>query len=246
MSCFYEDTYKIDSRDVDAQDQCRPSAILGLLQEAATEAAVALRVSGPEIKERYQAIWMLARVWYHLDRPLHWKEELCIRTWHRGGKGAAMYRDFDLKVDGKPVGEAVSTWVMADVESRRLLRFSAMEEFRDTDGGTLCKDILLHRPKLPAEMALAEERLMHYSDCDINGHVNNARYADFTCDALKMETRKQGKFVSQLQVGYLHECHPGEQVLIYTGAAEDRLCVRGVGSDEVPRFDAALTLSPIL
>ena len=44
---------------------------------------------------------------------------------------------------------------------------------------------------------------MRYSDTDINGHVNNTRYADFVCDALELENLSQDRFLSQMQIGYL-------------------------------------------
>ena len=49
MSTVYEMDYRVNSRDVDLFNQCRPSAVLGFLQEAATQAALALGVSGPQI-----------------------------------------------------------------------------------------------------------------------------------------------------------------------------------------------------
>lgn len=244
MSVFYEDTYLIDSRDVDPFNQCRPSALLGLLQEAATEAAVALHVSREEMLARYNVFWMLSRIWYRLDRPLRWSERLTVRTWHRGGRGAAMYRDFDLLVDGEPVGEAVSIWVLADLDTRRLFRLSKVMEFEGTTGEELCKDKLLTKVRLPGDMALAERRALHYSDADINGHVNNAKYADFACDALHLETLGAGRFVSSLQVGFLAECRPGETLEIYTGAGEDGWYAHGADGAGKSRFDAHLTLRP--
>lgn len=242
MSVFYEDTYLIDSRDVDPFNQCRPSALLGLLQEAATEAAVVLHVSREEMLARYNVFWMLSRIWYRLDRPLRWSERLTVRTWHRGGRGAAMYRDFDLLVDGEPVGEAVSIWVLADLDTRRLFRLSKVMEFEGTTGEELCKDKLLTKVRLPGDMALAERRALHYSDADINGHVNNAKYADFACDALHLETLGAGRFVSSLQVGFLAECRPGETLEIYTGAGEGGWYAHGADGAGKSRFDAHLTL----
>ena len=101
MSVFYERSFRVDSRDVDPFNQCRPSALLGYLQEAATEAACALHVSREEMIDKYHVFWMLARMWYRLDRPLFWDDTVTIRTWHRGDKGASMYRDFDLFRDGE-------------------------------------------------------------------------------------------------------------------------------------------------
>ena len=105
MSVFYERSFRVDSRDVDPFNQCRPSALLGYLQEAATEAACALHVSREEMIDKYHVFWMLARMWYRLDRPLFWDDTVTIRTWHRGDKGASMYRDFDLFRDGERYGK---------------------------------------------------------------------------------------------------------------------------------------------
>ena len=134
---FFEYKLRVNSRDVDGHNHARPSAVLGLLQEAATLAAAELHVSHDETVEKYNAFWMLARVWYRLNRPLAFDETLTVRTWHRGGRGASMYRDFDLYVDGEQVGEAVSVWVLADMDSHKLLRFSVMEESGDGGGGEI-------------------------------------------------------------------------------------------------------------
>ena len=242
---YFTYEYTIDSRDTDPFNQCRPSALLGLVQEAATEAAVALHVSREETLERYNCFWMLARMWYRLERPLHWNETVTVKTWHRGGKGASTYRDYDLYVDGVYVGEAVSTWVLADLETHKLLRLSKVPEFTGTDGGELCKERTLGKIHLPAEMALAEERRMHYSDADVNRHVNNSKYADFICDALHMEKLGEGKFLSELQVGFLAECLPGETIEVYTGTENGMWYAHGSDRDGKSRFDAALTLAPL-
>ena len=79
----------------------------------------------------------------------------------------------------------------------------------------------------------------------MNGHVNNVRYADLTCDVLDLQTRGKGQYVSSLQLGYLKECKAGETLRLSTGQADGIWYVRGDGPDGVPRFDAALELSPI-
>ena len=242
---YYEDTYYVDSRDADPQGLCRPSTLLGFLQEAATRAAVELHVSREEMLGRYNCFWMLARMWYRLDRPLRWDEHLTVRTFHRGNKGVAMYRDFDLYQDGQSVGEAVSTWVLADLDTRKLLRLSTVGEMESTSGGELCKTILLHKVHMPSEMTLAEQRLLHYSDADINGHVNNVRYADFACDALHLERLGEGKFVSSLHISYLKECRPGEVIAMSAGEQAGTYFVRGVGEEGAARFETAVTLENI-
>lgn len=242
---YFERGYPIDSRDVDPWNHCKPSGLMGILQEAAVAAACELHASRPEMMEKYNLFWMLARMWYRLDRPLKWNETLSIRTWHRGGSGASSYRDFDLFVDGKPVGEAVSVWVLADADTHRLARMSKIEEFQGTDGGELCKNKSLSRFKLPQEMAAADHRAMHYSDTDINGHVNNVRYADFICDAIRMDQLGQDFYVSALQVDYLAECMAGETITLFSGEQDGLRYVRGADAAGKSRFEGAVTLTPL-
>lgn len=239
---FYEDTYLVGARDTDPFNCCRPSSVLNFLQEAATLAAAQLQVSRDEIVEKYNCFWMLVRMWYRLDRPLRWNEELTVKTWHRGGKSAAMYRDFDLYSNGEQIGEAVSTWVLADLNTHKLKRLSEIGEFKLTTGGDLCKDIILRRSPMPQEMKQVENRLLHYSDCDVNGHVNNVRYADFACDAVGMEKEGEGKFVSSFHISYLKECLPGEIITLAAGQHDGAWCVRGTDAEGADRFETTMVL----
>ena len=241
----YEREYRVDSRETDPWYNCRPSGVLGFLQEAATAAACALHASRDEMLDKYNAFWMLARVWYCLDEPLKWGERLRIRTWHRGGRGASSYRDFDLFVNDAPVGEAVSLWVLANAQTHKLVRMAGIEEFQGTDGGALCKTRLLNKVRMPPDMTCAGTRSFRYSDLDVNGHVNNVRYADIVCDALHLERMGAERFVSSLQVGYQAECRVGETVDLTTGSDGGAQYVHGADGAGKTRFDAMLTLSDL-
>lgn len=245
MSRYFEMDFTVDSRAIDMFTQCRPSALLGYLQEAATLAALDLGASGPEVLEKYNCMWMIARMWVEMDKPLYWNERFTVRTWHRGAAGASSYRDFDVYQDGKVIGQGVSTWVLVDADSHKLFRMKELTEFQGTDGGEMCKNIKLHRVKLPESFDTREERPMRYSETDINGHINNIHYADFACDALHMERYGEGKFVRQFQIGYVGECHAGETIYIDTAVQGDKLFARGEGTDGKERFDFALTLAEL-
>lgn len=242
MSVWYEYKTKIDTRDVDGRSHCRPSALLGYLQEAATLAAESRGFGREVLLTGYGAFWMLARLWYKLERPLHWGEELSVHTWHRGGKGASMYRDFDLYVDGEYVGQAVSVWVLARLEDRKMLRLSGIPELEGTSGGERNKDIQLSRLNVPEGLEPVEKRLMRYSDTDINAHVNNTRYADFACDAIQADRLEEGQFISEMQLGYHAECRPGEVISILMERQGETRFVHGVDETGKSRFDVRVIL----
>ena len=63
MSTDFSYTYLVDSRSIDLFQQCRPSALLGFLQEAATKASLSLNVSREEMIERHHAFLRGALDW---------------------------------------------------------------------------------------------------------------------------------------------------------------------------------------
>lgn len=242
MDIFFEDVYRRDSRDMDLFGYRRPSAVLGILQEAATQGAAAIHLSREETMKRYHAVWMISRIRYQLKRPLFWDEPVTVKTWHRGGKAAASYREFDLSVEGERVGEALSLWVLVDLDTHKLVRLADIGEFGETSGGSLCRSDTLHRFRLPPDMVPAEVRRLHYSDTDMNGHVNNVKYADFACDALHLEELGKGKFVSSLQLSYLAECMAGEELTVCVGQDGQNYYVSGEDTQKKERFNAWVTL----
>ena len=83
MSLSYECRQLIDSRDVDETGFCKASALLGHMQEAATQAAEGSAFGRDALLHSRNAFWMLTRIFFRLRRPLRWEEEITLRTWHR-------------------------------------------------------------------------------------------------------------------------------------------------------------------
>lgn len=245
MSTFLEMEYVVDSRDVDMFNQCRPSAVLGFLQEAATQASMALKISGPEALAKYNAMWMVSRIWVELTAPIRWNDRLTIKTWHRGASGASSYRDFDIYREGELIGQSVTSWVLVDADAHRLMRMRDLAEFQGTDGGELMKEIKLRRAPQTEGFDQRTRREMRYSDTDINGHINNTHYADFACDALHLEKLCRGKFVRSFQFDYTGECMAGEVIWVDTAVRGSELFARGEGEDGSKRFDCAITLADL-
>lgn len=246
MSVYYQDTIRLSGMDVDGRGICKASALLNHLQVAATQAAEEGGFGREVLMGRYGAFWMLARSWFHLKRPLLWQDEITIQTWHRGSRGAMMYRDYDIYVGDELVGESVSGWVLASLETRKLFRLPSVAELSNTDGGSLCKSKTLHKLHIPQIMHEVERRPMRYSDTDINGHVNNTRYADFACDALDMDRLKDGYFLSEMQIGYLAECRPGDVLSIESGEQDSAYYVCGLDKEGKSRFEVELFLGKTL
>ncbi|MCI9309296.1 MAG: acyl-ACP thioesterase, partial [Oscillospiraceae bacterium] len=105
--------------------------------------------------------------------------------------------------------------------------------------------IKLRRPAMPETFDGRARRELGYSDTDINGHVNNAHYADFACDSLHLERLGRGKFVRSFQIDYLSECRAGEALWVDTAVRGDALFAQGRGEDGEERFDFTLKLEDL-
>lgn len=237
---YYEATFTLDGRDTDPQGNCRISALLGYLQRGAMGAAHQGGFGHENLLKQYGAVWMLARTWIRLERPIRWDETITVKTWHRGGKNAMMYRDYDIYVAGELVGESVSGWVFVDIESRKILHLSDVAELEGTTGGDLCKSKKLNRCPRAGDMEAVETRKMRYADCDINGHVNNTRYADFVQDVLwDSQPKLSGQsFISEMQINYTKECLPGENLSICLSRTDNETLVVGMDEDGKSRFES--------
>ena len=244
MHEVFEMKYTIRSTDVDIFGNCRPSALLCVFQDMATDHS---RIAGMDqdiLTERYNAAWLLVRMWYRLERPLRMGEELSLRTWHRGAGGLIVYRDFDLTVNGQSVGEAVSAWVVADRENRKMLRPSLVECIASSPVPENVKERQLKLIKTPKDKQLIHRREIRYSDLDLNGHMNNTRYADVIMDVMTA-AEMQGRWVSEMQINYSMECGPGESISIFRRMEEGSCYVDGCSDDGARRFEATVQFSDI-
>lgn len=245
MNEVYSKTVEIGTAAVDLSDNIRPSSLLQLLQEMGTDHAALQHMDRDYLVENYHACWILARVWYQVKRPLHAGELLTIRTWHRGAGSLIVYRDYDLFVGEEPVGEAVAAWVVADIDDRRMLRPSAIENIAVSRAPATVKERQLRLIRCPKEKKHVYDRTVRYSDLDINGHMNNTKYGDVLMDALSPQ-ELEGRFISQLQLNYSQECRYGETMEVDRVLEENSCYIDGCSDDGKRRFEATLQFQPYI
>ena len=66
-----------------------------------------------------------------------------------------------------------------------------------------------------------------YSDLDVNGHVNNTRYADWLCDALGTETLEKHP-LERFVIHYDSEIRPGQPVELRLQRADLKFRMIGI------------------
>ncbi|MCL2368070.1 MAG: thioesterase [Oscillospiraceae bacterium] len=236
----------ITASDIDCHRQIRPSALLGYLQNLATDHAEVLGFGGDCIEAEYGAVWMMVRMDVRLTRPIAYDEALEIHTWHRGApKSSVMVlRDFEVFAGGALVGEATMAWILADIASRRIMKPGKIQRLADSPRPERIKETIPAKIQMPDGLTKAMTRTIVYSDTDINGHMNNTKYADIACDAIRYEGI-EGRFIAGVQINYLHECFPGDEIEVLCREVEDAHYVRGADFTGKSRFEVCLTLQEL-
>lgn len=212
--------HTIPCYDTDASWRLKPASFMNLAQEAAGQHAVHLGFGYDDLIVSNTA-WILSRVHMEFIDAPKWREDITLTTWHKGLDRLFYLRDFILTdKDGKERVKATTSWLVLNLETRRLVRDPGLME-----EGTVCMENALDTPadKVVMPKELDPEHVMDhvvaYSDVDMLGHTNNAMYMQWAMDAVDYETASS-KPVKQVTVNFNHETKACDCVNIYRASMQ--------------------------
>jgi acyl-ACP thioesterase len=208
----YKCVRTVNINETDFRRELKLSALLGMFQEAAEPASVELGFGFDVMRERFNAAWILTRIRVDIMEPAVWRDELVIETWNRRHSRVTFERDFIARsARGGTVAAAVTSWVVLDVDTRAM-KTAADFGFNIPDiDMPRAIDCSLGRIRSPIELEPVYIKSTRYSDIDVNGHVNNARYVDFAMDCIPIE-RHMTHRVSSIEIGYVNEAREGDAI----------------------------------
>ena len=168
---------------------------------------------------------MLSRMHYEFIRHPKWRENIELYTWHKGPYGPFYLRDFELRnAGGDLLVRATSSWVILDVANRTMCRTADVMEMIPED--TVCKDNAIERPADKVMMPrgvtpeIAGEHKVEFSDIDLLGHTNNARYVVWAMDCIDFDELKT-RPVKDVTVTFIHETRAGEVITLEKARTEN-------------------------
>jgi len=215
--------------DTDVAHFLKPGAFMDMAQEIAYVSAQSLGF-GYEDLERYGTAWVLSRMHIEFPSMPRWKDAVELQTWHKGFEGPFYVRDFRMTgADGQPAVLATSSWLIIDTATRRLLRREHLADKLPLD--TECHESAIDEPCGMVVMPdtgmeeIAEHRVK-YSDIDIIGHANNAKYIVWAMDCLDYEW-VAGCRVRSIRINFNKEVLPGQTVELFRAPVDKGWVVEG-------------------
>lgn len=215
--------------DTDGAHYLKPGSFMDLAQELANVSADSLGFGFGDL-QRYGMAWVLSRMQIEFLAMPRWKDMVELQTWHKGFEGPFYVRDFRmLDAAGQPAVLATSSWLVFDTAARCLLRREHLAEklpldtrYPESAIDTPCGKVLMPDRGLEE---IAEHRVA-YSDVDIVGHTNNAKYVVWAMDCLDYEELVSHR-VKRLRINFNKETRPGEVVELFRAPVAGGWMVEG-------------------
>jgi acyl-ACP thioesterase len=221
-------------RDSDFSKRLKISALFSYLQDAASMHSDHLGVGVDRLLRDFGVAWILMRLRIDVIRMPKLFEEITVETWPQKPK-ALFERDYIVRDgEGNALVNAVSIWILMDMEKREIKR----ERLFDYGGIPILKeraiDCKLGKLKPFGAPQPAYGKEIRYSDADYNGHINNAKYADYIMDCFDADFLKT-RAVKTLSINYINEILVGDTLLLRKDTDPgnpNAAYVEGVGQSE--------------
>ena len=218
MQPIYVKEFEVSPVAVDQFGRLKASRLLAYLQDVAGDHSAILGTDQKALTDK-NLFWAVIRHRVQITRLPQSGEKLRIETWPMPTTRTAYPRS-TIAYDeaGNECFRSISLWILMDAASRAMV----LPGKSGVEVGGLLRGCELRAPSsiLPREMGSLQERIVRYTDLDINGHMNNCRYLDWAYDLLPSQFH-QHKTVRDFTLGYLSEAREGDALLLQHAAAPD-------------------------
>lgn len=194
-------------------------AICNYLQEAAGNHATELGVAIDQLVEK-NLTWVVARLRVEMEDYPAWRDEIVVETWPSGADRLYATREFLVRsASGREIARATSAWLLIDLERRRPVR---MPEFITSIELPRRERAVADMPdRLPDSAGdhtgepSTHEIAVRYSDLDMNGHVNNVTFAEWSLESVPVALRET-HVVRALDLHFRAEARYGDTAVVRT------------------------------
>ena len=236
----WETQFYIPAQDEDMNRVLGAGAIMRLMHECAELQVREMGPSNESLRERGQA-FLISRFALDMPHPLSGFSTVRAVTWGCPCRGYSFNRCYEIWQGEQLVARGKAVMALIDIRTRHLIR---CENYHP--GFTVEPEIEVksaERFLLPptAEMTMAGKHTVAYADCDLNGHLNNTRYAEMFCGVTDM----RGKRVTALSVNYQREAPLGTELSVYKTEENGHLLLRSLLPDGTVNAEALMTLAPL-
>jgi medium-chain acyl-[acyl-carrier-protein] hydrolase len=174
--------------------------------------------------------WVLSRLAIEMDEmPLQYTK-FYVETWIESAMRYFTNRNFRVVgEDGKVFGYGKSIWAMIDTDTRQPqnimeIHDGAINNYIEKD--KICPIDKLSRVQMDDRAELIRTIDTHYTDVDVNGHINSVKYIEHVLDLFDIEWYRNHP-IKRFDIAYVAESHCGDKLRFYREQTDDdEYCIR--------------------
>ncbi len=223
--------YYLRTADFDSYECFTPRAILELFQDIASAHAEKIGVGFCDLLSK-DLLWVIARTKFTVEKQVERFSTVKVKTWALKPQRLIFRREYLIfDTNGEIAVKGSADWMVIGRKTRAL---------------TTCGNIYPENAEYKEELAL-DERLKKikaidgdttyfnvtpaFSDIDLNGHVNNTKYADFAINATNPE-----KPIKAFQIDYHKEVLLDEKLKLTAVSNTEKTVISGENLDGEKKF----------
>lgn len=240
FTCKKMYTYTVNLKD--CYDNVAPYGVLNIFQDVASKH---VEEYGYGFLDLYKLgyLWILVRTKYEVKKSPKPNEEMLIaETWQLEQGRADFTRDYVIySKDGEVLIIGTSKWCLIDVNTRRVAPTKVIgTNIVNNEKRNFSESFR----KLEFENITSGDSYLEkvtFSKVDHNGHMNNAYYAEFIVNALRL---KSDEVIKNFEIDYLKEALIDDEILIRSIRNNKEILVEGYNNinNNIVLFKAKIEL----
>lgn len=231
MNTFLKE-YKLQNKDVNLYRKLRTSRLFEIMQEITIAHTEALGAGRALTLDR-GFLWVVLQQYVEITRMPEYDESILFETWPGDTLRVLFPRYCEAKdSNGQVVIRASALWTLIDMQTRSFI-FPEQYGIR-VPGTKVGKEIALPKSVKAKTCENHIEYTVPYHVCDLNGHMNNARYYDLAEDLINHV--KENKQITKIVSQYQSEAAMNDHLLVSWNETQNSAYIQGIGKKECFRM----------
>lgn len=235
MELIYRTQITISVTDCDCFGRLKPSAILSMIQQAATNQCLQLNMGWEDMAKK-NMFWAVIRQKVLITRLPSYDQRITLETWP-GKTSRVAYPRSAIAYDeqGNELFRVIGLWVLMDLTTRAMIL--PKESGIVVPGYVRGDELALPKSLAVKHLSGHATRQVMYSELDLNSHMNNARYLDWMDDLLPSFFHKEHP-IKEFTINYSSEARESENIdLQYELTPEGQFYVEATRIQDNPSTD---------
>ena len=204
---------KLLSIDVGADRRLKLSRLLAFCQELSIADTTRLNMGREKTLDK-GLLWVIGKQRYIIHRLPEYDDEISLSSWPGETLRALFPRYYNI-LDKEGIAiEGVAIWSLINKKSRHYIFASDYQI--DIPSEAYGSELPFPRKLIPPRLRNTAILDANYSNCDLNGHLNNASYIDFILGLIPISFIKKNE-IKSLEIDYKKEIKLGQKVAVKYG-----------------------------